>query len=324
MALATAEVCVSRPQPAASYPQPHKTPSPEARAPPGDAGSRGARLLFKSWNGRSHTIPSSSSSSWEEGAGSQCSPQGQREPDPADPGGPDPEPRPRQAWESPSSLPAVRAQPLHTRGLARRAASQRSKVCVPGGDALPRDVGFSNPGCVAFREALSACGTPETEKRRRRRGRGHVLEDSSRGRGDLRPPPPSGASRAPQAAYWGPSARAPRPPSPGGGTWAAADPAAGRSRLNDPAASASQVPRSQIPRPPSRPQPQSQSLRAGCLHAESDLLSSLLAQPPQWDPLPSLLLSYPHPPQTQCWPSRYELPAFTAAQPAAPAGWRDC
>lgn len=101
VALATAEVCVSRPQPAASYPQPHKTLSPEARAPPGDAGSRGARLLFKSWNGRSHTIPSSSSSSWEEGAGSQCSPQGRREADPADPGGPDPEPRPRQAWESP-------------------------------------------------------------------------------------------------------------------------------------------------------------------------------------------------------------------------------
>lgn len=99
VALATAEVCVSRPQPAASYPQPHKTLSPEARAPPGDAGSRGARLLFKSWNGRSHTIPSSSS--WEEGAGSQCSPQGQREADPADPGGPDPKPRPRQAWESP-------------------------------------------------------------------------------------------------------------------------------------------------------------------------------------------------------------------------------
>lgn len=84
VALATTEVCVSRPQPAASYPQPHKTLSPEARAPPGDGGSRGARLLFQRWNGRSHTIPASSSS-WEEGAGSQCSPQRWSEPDPAHP-----------------------------------------------------------------------------------------------------------------------------------------------------------------------------------------------------------------------------------------------
>lgn len=248
MALATAEVCVSRPQPAASYPQPHKTPSPEARAPPGDAGSRGARLLFKSWNGRSHTIPASSSS-WEEGAGSQCSPQGRREPDPTDPGEQDPEPRPRQAWESPE-LPACGPSPAaHTwlgpqSGLAKVESLRTWRRCAAEGRRV------RNPARGAFGEAPSTSGTPEMEKKRRRRGRGRVLEDGSRGRGAPRPPsppPPSGASPVPQAAYWGPSARAPRPPSPGGGTWAAADPVAGGRRLKDPAASVSQVPRSQIP-----------------------------------------------------------------------------
>lgn len=132
--------------------------------------------------------------------------------------------RPGSPW---SAVLAIPAQP-RTRGSGRGAPTKGRGLCT-----------------------CERAGSEISDKRHRARqtgkgGGGEAVRMSWRtaGRGERALQTPSlcsGASPAPQR---GPS---PRPPSPGGGTWGAAAPAAGGSRLEDPAVSTTRVPHSHIP-----------------------------------------------------------------------------
>lgn len=137
--------------------------------------------------------------------------------------------RPKSPW---SAVLAIPAQPC-TRGSGRGATAEGRSLCT----------------CERAGPEI-----PDKRHRAQQTGKGGGGEavtvswrTAAMGKGLCKPLPISLCSGASPARQRGPSARDPRPPSPGGGTWGAAAPAAGGSRLEDPAVSTTRVPHSHIP-----------------------------------------------------------------------------
>lgn len=215
--MATAEVCVSRPQPAASYPQPHKTPSPEARAPPGDAGSRGARLLFQSWNGRSHTQSRPPPPPGRKRPVASAHPRGGGSQIQTTPGGWTPSPG--QGRPGSPRAPRLQPEPSHTHvPWPKERPHKGQKFPYLGPKRWARGIQIGAEHHQHTRDGKEVEGERPRVGGQQRWDRGSA------------PLPLSGASHA---VCWGPSARALQPPSPGGGTWAGADP--GSSQPDPPA-----------------------------------------------------------------------------------------